>query len=115
MPNSSGKAGLGAEGFSQRSMERGASSPTTTLGNMPGSKSTNIRIKRKYEDLNMKSPAQSSLHYNNSSKIINPDGKKKQTDYLAELRRKREAGGGGGRQKQRIDDSNRTIDQLMND
>jgi len=76
MPNSSGRAG--AEGFSQRSMERDAPSPTTTLGNnMPGSKSTNIRIKRKYEDLQSPHTNNSSLHYNNSTKLIQNDEKKK--------------------------------------
>jgi len=52
MPNSSGKVGQGHDGFSQRSLERGQS-PTITMGNtnLPGSKSTNIRIKRKYEDI----------------------------------------------------------------
>lgn len=45
--------------------------------------------------------------------MLQSEGKKKHTDYLAELRRKREAN--GGRQKHRIDDSSRTIDQLMND
>lgn len=59
LPNSSGKIGVNPDGFSQRSIERGQS-PTTTLGNnLPGSKSTNIRIKRKFED--MKSPDQSVL------------------------------------------------------
>lgn len=52
---------------------------------------------------------------NNSQSALQSDGKKKQTDYLAELRRKREANGGNVKKSQRNDVSSRTIDQLMND